>query len=663
VRKLENIISIKQRLKRFLQLFHQTDIEELQKSNKKAVLEIEFYEINDYFIDENHGSILDQNNFFFILSQAEEEINKDRSVRNWISIKIVNINHNAKLRELDTDHIGNFISTTAMVKNITPIQARIKRAIYECRGCMRLHEIQIPEGSAIITPSLCVECGGKSFRLLSDESEFIDCRFAKLEEPLELRQAGITREFKAYMDSYLASPNHVIKPGDVCEVSGIFDVVKNEKTKDWEFLFKLHNIKPQNSAYEEINLSESDIKEIEELAYNHDIFKLFVNSLAPNVYGYEEIKEGIVLQLFEGDRPKDDVFKSENVDRWIIHILLIGDPGIGKSKLVKEVSLVAPKGINVSGTGSTQAGLTASAVKDELTGSYAMEAGAFVLADSGILTIDEFDKLNSKVQKSLNEPLEQLTVSTAKAGLVQTMSARTSLLAAANPKFSKWDKYESIHKQLDIPDSTLSRFDLIYIMEDKIDEDNDRELSTKILQENYSLDNNLDVLEVDLLKKYITYAKSECHPVLTPEAEKAISDFYVETRKAALSNDDSKPITLRELLVVKRLSIARAKVELREYVELRDALEAIRIYKYSLNSLGLDPTIAGELQNVKSDREIEVIKKAESLIKENQGLFGFNLNDDIVDDIKSELKVLCNGRDDVVDDVYDEAFKNITNNG
>lgn len=653
------ITSTKQRIERWLQIYHDEDINSLKKSSDKSLLEIDFNEINSHFEDHYDESILVHPNFFNFLSMCENNLNKNRSADKRISLKIVDIPHNAKLKDLNTDFIGKFVSTSAMVKNITPIQARITNAAYECRGCMRLHHVAIKEGESIVTPTLCYECGSRSFKLLPDESDFIDTRFVKLEEPLELRQSGMTREFKAYMDNYLADPNYIIKPGDVCEVSGLFDVVKNDKTNDWEFLFKLHNIKPQNSAFEEIQLSKEDIDEIQELSQKKDIFQLFVNSIAPSVYGYNFIKEGIVLQLFEGNRPKNDLFKSENHDRWVIHILLIGDPGLGKSKIIKEIERKAPKNISISGTGSSKAGLTASAVKDELTGSWAMEAGAIVLADGGTLTIDEFDKLNPKTQKSLNEPMEQLTVSAAKAGLVQTMTARTSVLAAANPKFSRFDPYEPIKKQLDIPDSTLSRFDLVYVMEDEIDKEKDKELSINVLRNSSTTDE--DSLDVILLRKYISYAKMECHPILTEEAEEAISRFYVETRQAAKNNDDSKPITLREMKAIERLSVARAKIELRDYVRLDDAFDAIRIYKDSLNSLGLNPEIAGELQGVKSPKEIKHIKKAESLIKEKVSWHGINLPGDAVEEIKAEIASWSDNDVGVVEELYDEAFKNIIN--
>lgn len=289
-----------QRIQRWLQIYHKEDIETLQKKPVKSILELDYTELNDHFENHYKESILDHPNFFNFLTVCENNLNKKRSSNEHISLKIVDIPYSCMLKDLNTDYIGKFISTNAMVKNITPIQARIIKAAYECRGCMKLHFIEIKEGESLVMPSLCIECGSRSFTLLPDESEFIDTRFVKLEEPLELRQTGMTREFKAYMDKYLANPNYTIKPGDVCEVSGLFDVVKNDKTKEWDFLLKLHNIKPQNSAFEEINLSKEDIKEIQGLSEREDIFKLLVNSIAPKVYGYDFIKEGIVLQLFEG---------------------------------------------------------------------------------------------------------------------------------------------------------------------------------------------------------------------------------------------------------------------------------------------------------------------------------------------------------------------------
>ena len=260
----------------------------------------------------------------------------------------------------------------------------------------------------------------------------------KLEEPLELRSGGNSREFKGYMQDYLASPHHNLKPGDVVDILGVFNVERITSNKsDFEFMINLHNITPVNDSFEDYRITESDKELIKEMSKDPEIYQKLVDTLMPEIYGYDVVKEGLLLQLFEGNRPFEDTYKSDYMDRWTIHVLLIGDPGIGKSQIISALKKRAPKIISIAGTNTSQAGLTSSAVKDELTGSWAMEAGAIVLADTGVLCIDEYDKLTPSTQKSLNEPMEQLSVSSAKANLVQTMSARTSLLACANPKYSR----------------------------------------------------------------------------------------------------------------------------------------------------------------------------------------------------------------------------------
>lgn len=565
---------------------------------------------------------------------------------------IASVPYSVMLKDLDSENIGEYISTAAMIKNITPVKTRIKRAVFECRTCLRLHHTS-QDKPTLSEPGLCMECGGKSFKLVTEKSEFIDYRYVKLEEPLELRKFGATREFIAYIEGDLASPRQNLKPGDVVDVSGYFDVVHNEKQKEWQFILNANNLKPLNSTFEDIELSEDDINEILDLSQKRDIFQVFINSVAPNTYGYDEIKSGIVLQLFEGLHNDD-----EGNNRWIIHILIIGDPGIGKSKTLQEVATLAPKGIYVSGAGATDVGLTASAVKDELTGKWAMEAGAIVLADSGVLCIDEFDKLRKHTMKSLNEPMEQLTVTTAKAGLVQTMTARTSILAAANPKYSRFDRYKSIKEQIDIPESTLSRFDLVYAMEDKIDEKEDASLAGKILDHDDRIE-DLERLDPEMLKKYVAYAKREIHPRLSDEAKKIIVDFYVRTRQAAAENPDSKPITPRDLEAIERLGIARAKVDLREYVTLDDARCAIDIFRNALKTVGLEPETAGSIRGVRSDKELNQLSKAETLVRKYVDLYGVKIPKEAVNEVKDEIRVHCGVTWDLVDEIYDEVFDNI----
>ena len=253
--------------------------------------------------------------------------------------------------------------------------------------------------------------------------------------------------------------------------------------------------------------------------------------------------------------------------------------------------------------------------------------------------------------------MEQLSVSSAKAGLVQKMSARTSVLACANPKFSRFNKFKTIKEQIDIPESNLSRFDLVFALEDTIDKEKDRTLATNLLNKERFV-KDVDVIDLELFKKYITYAKMECFPVLDSSAQKLLVDFYVETRQAALETSDGKPITARDLKALERLTIARAKTELREVATSSDAVDAIRIYSEGLASIGLTPETAGELEHVWSNNEIKLVEEAENMIRlliDRDELF----YEDILDSVRKEIGVRCHELKCDLDDIMNEAKKNV----
>ena len=620
-----------------------TEIQELSRLNHQTRLDIDYTLLNDFFEEKTNLGFFKYDNYRKFLYNAELEVNKNRDNKNWIYLKIVDVPPNTLLHELDASYSGDVISAKAMIKNITEPAPALKTAVYECRGCMRLTEIPVND-NIVVEPTLCNECGGKSFKLNQELSTFRNYRYVKLEEPLELRTGGNTREFKAYMTDYLASPFHNLKAGDVVDIVGDFNIRKTDKTNkknDFEFLIDLHNINPVNNAFEDYRITDEDKKEILQLSRQPDIYERLVKSLAPEIVGYETVKEGILLQLFEGYRPESDLFKHSLMDRWTSHILLIGDPGIGKSQIITALKKRAPKIIDINGADTSRAGLTTSAVKDELTGSWTLEAGALILADTGLLCIDEFDKLHKTTQKSLNQAMEQLCVSSTKAGLVQTMSARTSILACANPKYSRFNPYKPIKEQIDIPESTLSRFDLVFALNDVIEEERDSHLATSLLNKS-DLINDTELIPDDLFKKYITYAKLEIFPVLDDKAKQILIDFYVNTRQSALLNDSAKPITARDLKAIERLTIERAKTELRETATVSDAQDAIRIYGEALKSIGLTPETAGILDNVWSDVEIKVINDAEQMIKAKIVQYGLNdVEDVLMTDIEHEIKLLC----------------------
>ena len=625
---------------------------ELNEETHRSYIELEYELLNRQLNTIAHSCFDAQ--FLYSIRDAEEELS--RKYHKEIILRVINYPTDNMIKYLDKDDVGKLVQTTALVKNITPLRLKLMTAIYSCKHCGHFHEVEENSETATL-PRICKMCGSKvGFKLLPEESTYDDYKYLRLEEPLELRTGGDSREFKARVDGYLASPYYTIKAGDVCDVTGELKVEFNEKTKALDLILDVWHIKPLNNAYEEIKLYDDDIQKIKELSENPNIFQMLVNSIAPEVYGYNHIKEGLVLQMFEGNRPQDGGIN--NKDRHLLHILLIGDPGIGKSKLIESIYENSPKAIKSNGAGATKAGLIASTVRDEITGEWGFSAGSVVLGDGGLVTIDEFDKLSKDVMKALNEPMEQLTASIAKAGLVQTMTARTSILAGANPKYSKFVPERSLTEQLDIPDSTISRFDLIYVMNDEIDYDADLDKARKILSRSWC-DEDVERIERDVLKKYINYAKNNVFPTLSKESIEYISQFFAKTRQISKTEEDiGKPITTRELTAIERLATARAKVELRDVVTIDDAKEAIRIYSKSLEGLGLSLSTVGELQNVHSKMEMDIISKAEDEIRDVFEEYG-KLSKEQEDAIIIILRSNFNYDVSKIKKLFKEAYRNI----
>ena len=649
-------------LRKYIKKYHKKEIKTLKSQNQQCKISIDYESLNTWLQNQS-GQDFWKLQIYEYIDQMEEYFNTEHT-----TLKFINVPEKDNLHNLDATCNNKWISTKAMIKNITDVRVDLKQASYICRDCGTQNLVNIADPNQAETiPKYCKnpKCAGtsKSMFLDKDTSIYRNYRLLKLEEPLELRSGGNTREFKAVVLDYLASPFTNLKAGDVVNVTGKFKVEPRKvkgRSDGYEFIIHVHNITPVDDVFEDSRISETDVEDIKNLSERRDIFELLWKSLAPEVYGYENIKKGLILQLFEGNRPSDDTFKTDTMDRWTIHVLLIGDPGIGKSQLIQAMKKRAPKNITISGTNTSQAGLTVSTVKDELTGTWTMEAGATVLADTGVLCIDEYDKLKPSAQKSLNEPMEQLSVSSAKAGLVQTMSARTSILAGANPKYSKFNPFKSYREQLDIPESNLSRFDLIFVLEDAVDETKDSNLADALLNKDYILDEN-ELIEIDLFKKYITWVKANCFPVLSSDAKVLLRDFYVNTRQEAKESNDGKPITARDLKALERLTIARAKCEYRDTATVEDAIEAIEIYSDALSGLGLSPETAGDLYGIKSDNEREVISDMEDLIKANLDMEGGILSSETLKKMEFECGIRCHEKGINQEGIFEIAYENVKN--
>jgi len=275
-----------------------------------------------------------------------------------------------------------------------------------------------------------------------------------------------------------------------------------------------------------------------------------------------------------------------------MHVLLIGDPGSGKSQLLKRVGAIAPKARYVTGKGASGTGLTATVVKDEFLRGWALEAGALVLANKGICCIDELDKMSKEDRSAMHEALEQQTITIAKANIQATLMAETTVLAAANPKFGRFDPFQSPAEQIDLPSTLINRFDLIFPIRDLPDKTKDDKLASFILSLHKQEIMPEEEVDPDLLKKYISYARQNIKPQLTDVAMKELKEYYVKMRNAASDEQQAIkaiPISARQLEALVRLAEASARTRLSQKVTKKDARIAIELVHFCLSQIGVDP--------------------------------------------------------------------------
>ena len=532
-----------------------------------------------------------------LIEKPEEVINAARlAIKNIdplvkdadINIRFANLSNIIPLKTLLSKYIGTFVAADGIVRKTDEIRPRIETGVFECRGCMRLHEVEQTSANRIIEPSLCSECGGRSFRLLQEESKYIDTQTARMQEPLENLSGGSEpKQMLMILEDDLVDK---LNPGDKVRITGTLKTFREERSGKFKNYIYVNHIEPLEQEFEEIQLSEEDEEKILELSKDPNIYDKIIKSTAPSIRGYRDVKEAIALQLFGGSAKQ---LEDETKLRGDIHILIVGDPGIGKSQILKYVSRLAPRSIYTSGKGTTGAGLTAAAVRDEL-GGWSLEAGALVLGDQGNVCVDELDKMRAEDRSALHEALEQQTVSIAKAGIMATLNSRCSVLAAANPKFGKFDSYKILAEQIDLPAPIISRFDLIFVIEDKPTREGDSKLADHILK--IHKENTIDYeIEPDLLRKYIAYARKTANPVLTDEANQVLKEFYVNTRNSNPEEQSTVPITARQLEAIIRLAEASAKIKLKDFVEKEDAEKAVRLQMACLKQVGIDPE-TGEIE-------------------------------------------------------------------
>jgi replicative DNA helicase Mcm len=499
---------------------------------------------------------------------------------------------NLKIRDIRAKHMDQFIVTEGIVKQASDVRPQVVNAKFECPSCGAVLSI-LQIDKKFREPTRC-SCGWKgNFKLLS--KEMVDAQRLLIEESPDMLEGGEQpRRINIFLKEDLVDPKMEERttPGSKVKILGILKEVPiplqtGAISTRFDIAIEANNIQPLEESFEDLSVSEEETKDILELAADPNIYKRLSMSISPSVYGYNEIKEAILLQVFGGIKKK----KSDGgQSRGDIHILLVGDPGVAKSVLLKFTSTVAPRGRYVSGKAATSAGLTAAVVKDEFLRGWSLEAGAMVLSNKGMVCVDEIEKMNEQDRSTMHEAMEQQTVTISKANIHATLRAETSVLAAGNPKLGRFEPYTPIPQQIDISPALLSRFDVIFVIRDLPNPKQDEAIASHVLEE-HQQEVIRDIIEPKLFRKYVAYAKQKIKPKLSKEAADEIKDFYIRLRNQSVRTDtDIKPIpiTARQLEGIIRLSEAHAKMRLSDEVTRDDAKKAIHLLQTSLSQVGYD---------------------------------------------------------------------------
>ncbi len=490
------------------------------------------------------------------------------------------------LKNLRSEHLNQFTPIEGMIKRASQVKPEVVSAIFECSQCGDRYEKE-QDSSQLKSPYKC-DCGSRKFEVI--EKKMTDTQLITVEENPESRDGSEQpSSLQVRLEGDLVDPEFQKKviPGNVAEITGVLKERPLKKnSKKYDIYMEANYLEPTQMEFEELVLTDEEKEEIEQMAEDDDIFERITDSIAPSIFGHRKIKEAIALQIFGGvKKTREDGVKS----RGDIHMLLIGEPGTGKSQMLKFTGELAPKGRYVVGKSSTGAGLTASVIRNESTGEFELEAGAVVLAHKGMAVIDEIDKMGEEDRSSLHEAMEQQQISVSKANIQATLNAQTSILAAGNPKYGRFDPYEPIPQQISIGDTLLSRFDFIFPVKDEPDKDKDTELSSQVLKNHINPEETDAEIPQEKLRKYVAYSKN-FRPDLTQEAADKIQEFYVSMRtRGSDEAGESVPITARQLEALVRVAEASARAELQDKVRVKDAERAIDILTYCLEQVGVDP--------------------------------------------------------------------------
>ena len=507
------------------------------------------------------------------------------------------------IRDINSSTIHELVVIQGIIISASKSSIKMKKCALQCRNCGNMKYIQVKSGfSSFKIPRQCdnsklvgeqrEKCPLDSYITVPEKSQYIDVQTLKIQEAPELIPVGeIPRSYLLYCDRTLVNQ---VTPGTRVTVVGIQCVDERETEKsinDRSSYIRVIQFQHENkkTGRQTFTFTEEDQRKFNLFAKTDKIYEKIAKSIAPGIFGSDDIKKAIACLLFGGCRKR---LNGGVMLRGDINILLLGDPSTAKSQFLKFVERVAPIAVYTSGKGSSAAGLTASIIRDPSSGEFQLEGGAMVLADGGIVCIDEFDKMRSQDRVAIHEAMEQQTISVAKAGITTTLNSRASVLAAANPIYGHIDDLKTTQEQIDFQTTILSRFDCIFVVRDIHNKERDEKMAHHIVD--ISASNKITTrkeegeISINDLKKYIAYARMNCTPKLSEESAKVLQNYYIEDRKKYNENKTKKgndiPVTVRQLEAIIRLSEAIAKMSLSNVVSRKDVDEAHRLFQISTMS-------------------------------------------------------------------------------
>lgn len=527
-----------------------------------------------------------------MMSELHDEIKrhlpeerKDIRFRVWYRGGVA---HHRRISRIRGDDFYKLMSVDCRVMRTSKVESKLVEGVFQCADCGNFMVVK-QRNDTVKRPNECSRqgCEGHDLDLIIRRSKYIDFQTATVQDIFdEMKSGEQPLAMNVEIEGDLCGQ---ILPGQQIRILVVRQSAYKDKNQryidsdDIEHKDVMVGFDRSEVDFDEIVITDEDESEIKKLAKTGTALKLISEAIASHIYGNDEIKLGVAMLLFGG---VNKTLNNGAVMRGNPHILLVGDPGTAKTQLLLAAQRLCPRAVFTSGKGASSAGLTCAAVKEEgKDGKWVLEAGALVLADKSIACVDELEKMASGERGALHEAMESQTVSVAKAGITATLMSRCSLLAAANPKFGRFDPFQPLHEQINLEPALLSRFDLIFLLTDEPEENRDRQVAEHVLAAHSGT--IVTALDPKFIRKYVAYAKRNIIPKMSEDMKKVLIKYYNTMRKAGGGNMPLA-ITARQLEACVRLSEACARARLSDKVEKEDVDTALRIFDFSLRQVAFD---------------------------------------------------------------------------